>query len=280
MVMMSDDAPPPTPSNDMTAPGHFETPSAPAVRGHALVLALESYEGPLDALLDLAQRQKIDLLKIRVLDLANQYLAFVNEAKRLNLELAAEYLVMAAWLAYLKSRMLLPQEEEDVVEVSAEELAERLAFQLRRLEAMRTAADQLLERPKLGVDVFKRGAPEGVRVIRHSVFEVDLVDVLKAYAKQKRKQEMTAPVKVKTRKRYSIDDALARLRSIVGDVPDWTALLEFIPRDEKDPTLFREVISATFVATLEMARHGEVELRQGAPFAPIYVKRGSETTDV
>lgn len=277
-MTQTDDTDPSSTSNHQ--PGTFETSVPAVVRGHALVLALDSYEGPLDALLDLAQRQKIDLLQIRVLDLADQYLAFVNEAKRLNLELAAEYLVIAAWLAYLKSRLLLPTEQEEEDVVSADELAERLAFQLRRLEAMRQAADDLLEQPRLGVDTFSRGNPEGVRVIKNTVYQADLVDLLKAYSGQKRRQEAAAPVRVTPRKRYSIDDALSRLRSIVGDVPDWTLLMEFIPRDEKDPGLFREVISATFVATLELARHGEVELRQGAPFAPIYLKRGQEATDI
>ena len=234
----------------------------------------------MDALLDLAYRQKIDLLQIKIFDLANQYLAFVNEAKRFNLELASEYLVMAAWLAYLKSRLLLPNNEEAGEEIDAGAMAERLAFQLYRLDAMRQAAKDLLKCPKFGIDVYARGAPEGVRTIKKSTYNVDIIDILKAYAWQRRKKEIKAPIRVQTRKRYSIDDALVRLRSLIGDVPDWTALVDFIPREERDTTLFREVVSATFVATLELARHGEIQLRQGAPYAQIYFKRGKETADI
>ena len=258
----------------------FETNSSLMISERAFILALDTYEGPMDALLDLACRQKIDLLQIKICDLADQYLAFVDKAKKLNLELATEYLVMAAWLAYLKSRLLLPMDAEPDEELDAGVMAERLAFQLYRLDAMRQAARDLLKCPKLGIDVFTRGAPEGVRTLKKSTYNVDIIDILKAYAWQRRKKEIKAPIRVQTRERYSIDDALVRLRSVIGDVSDWTALVDFIPREEKDITLFREVVSTTFVATLELARHGEIQLRQGAPYAQIYFKYGKETAKI
>lgn len=279
MTPTDSDTPMALPAN-LNDPDFEEDPAPGGLTGTELVVSLTAFQGPLDVLLDLARRQKVDLLKVSVLELAEQYLVFVAEAKQRDLELAAEYLVMAAWLAYLKSRLLLPPDETDEDEVSPEEMARRLALRLKRLEAMRRAADDLWALDLTGRDVFVRGAPEGVRIVRDGTYAASLYDLLDAYARLKRKQRRAAPVRVQTRKRFGIDEALIRLRRVIGDVPDWTVLSTFLPEDMADPVLYREAVASTLVAALEMARHGQVELRQGAPFAPLYLKRGIAADDV
>jgi segregation and condensation protein A len=240
----------------------------------ALIVDVAGYEGPLDLLLALARTQKVDLSKISVLALANQYLGFIGEAQKLRLELAADYLVMAAWLTYLKSRLLLPREAVKGEEHSAEELARRLSFRLMRLEAMREAAAQLMTRMRLGRDVFPRGMPEGTKTIRETEFTAKIYDLLHAYADQRRRTIKVGHV-VKVRPVWSIKDARVRLERMLGEAPsvtDWLAfercMQEFAGAHENGKT----VMASSFGATLEMARDGRIELRQEGPFEPIYMR--------
>lgn len=241
--------------------------------GEALQVDVSGFEGPLDLLLALGRTHKIDLSRISVLALAEQYLAFIADAKALRLEIAADYLVMAAWLAFLKSRLLLPREEKPGEVATAEEMAQRLSFRLMRLDAMRTAAAQLMTRRRLGVDVFGRGMPEGVKTIRETQYTAQVYDLLKAYAEQRRRTIKVGHV-VKARKVWSIKDARKRLEHLVGEsVGAWTQLdlflQQYLPQDVEPKT----VLASSFGATLEMAREGLVEIRQDAPFAPIYMRR-------
>ena len=238
-----------------------------------LVVDLDGFEGPLDLLLALARRQKVDLSRISILGLAEQYLAFIAEADKLRLELAADYLVMAAWLAYLKSRLLLPKESKTEIEPSGEELAQRLTFRLMRLEAMRQAAARLMNRARLGRDVFARGMPEGTRTIRETTYTAQIYDLLKAYAEQRSRTVKRVHV-VKARTVWSIKDARKRLEELVGEAAgNWVQLDLFLERYLPAPEAGRTVLASSFGATLEMAREGIVEIRQDAPFAPIYMRK-------
>lgn len=253
----------------------FEMDDRPVGLVSALVVDLEGYEGPIDMLLVLARQQKVDLLNISILQLAEQYLKFIEEARRLRLEIAADYLVMAAWLAYLKSRLLLPPDEEDD-EPSGSEMAEALAFQLRRLEAMQEAGAKVMELPRLGRDVFPRGAPEGVKVIRTPVYNLSLYDLLRAYGDQQSKGS-SGPLEIAPTEIYSVDDALERLGKVLGRIPDWTTLQGFLPELTKDAVVFRSAVASTFAASLELAKSGQLELRQSGTFGPIYVRSRTET---
>jgi len=240
----------------------------------ALIVDVAGYEGPLDLLLALARTQKVDLSKISVLALADQYLGFIGEAERLRLELAADYLVMAAWLTYLKSRLLLPREKEQGEETSAEELARRLSFRLMRLEAMREAGAQLMTRMRLGKDVFGRGMPEGTRTIRQTEFTAKIYDLLHAYADQRRRTIKVGHV-VKVRPVWSIKDARVRLERMLGEAPspaEWLAFERCMVELAKSHENGKTVMASSFGATLEMAREGHIELRQEGPFAPIYMR--------
>lgn len=266
---MSDPASVPQSDETWQAPGLDDM----ALAGEAFVVDIEGFEGPLDLLLALARTQKVDLAKISVLALVEQYLLFIAEAQKIRLELAADYLVMAAWLAYLKSRLLLPREKEDVNTATAEELAQRLAFRLMRLDAMRTAAARLMTRKRLDRDVFARGAPEVVRTVRDTTYTATVYDLLKAYADQRKRTIKVVHV-VKARRFWSIKDARLRLEKLVGaSAGDWTQLdlfLEaYLPKGEEE----RTAVASSFGATLEMAREGLVEIRQDAPFAPIYMRK-------
>jgi len=252
-----------------------DPPPAPAT-AEQLVVALEGFEGPIDLLLTLARDQKVDLTKISILALADQYLAFIAEAGRVRLELAADYLVMAAWLAYLKSRLLLPEQEED--EPSGEDMAAALAFQLQRLEAMKEAAARLMGRPRLGIDVFVRGAPEELDIQRKSVFQVTLYDLLKAYGEHRRRKDASV-LHMEPLRLYSIEDAVKRLSEMLGRMPDWTTLAHFLPRELRGTLMGRSALAAHFAATLELAKAGRVELRQDGPFAPIWVRRARPEQD-
>lgn len=239
-----------------------------------LTVDVGGFEGPLDLLLALARTQKVDLASISVLSLAEQYLKFIEQSQRLRLEVAAEYLVMAAWLAYLKSKLLLPKEDKDGDVASAEEMAQRLAFRLMRLEAMRNAAATLMTRPRLGRDVFARGTSENVKVVRDRRWSAEIVDLLQAYAAARQKTS-TVTHTVRARKVWSIKDARMHLQKLIGRaVPgQWSDfdgfLLQYLPDTEEA----RTVRASSFGATLEMAREGFVELRQDGPFAPIYMRR-------
>jgi segregation and condensation protein A len=240
----------------------------------ALIVDVAGYEGPLDLLLALARTQKVDLAKISVLALANQYLGFIGEAQKLRLELAADYLVMAAWLTFLKSRLLLPREKEEGTDVSAEELARRLSFRLMRLEAMREAAAQLMTRMRLGRDVFPRGMPEGTKTIRETEFTAKLYDLLHAYADQRRRTIKVGHV-IKVRPVWSIKDARERLERLLGEAPsprDWLAFERCMAQLAAAHENGRTVVASSFGATLELAREGQIELRQEGPFEPIYMR--------
>ncbi len=245
---------------------------APA-RADAFLVDIEGFEGPLDLLLALARTQKVDIAKVSILALVEQYLKFIAAAQKLKLEVAADYLVMAAWLAYLKSRLLLPKEKEEAETATAEELAQRLAFRLMRLDAMRNAAAQLMTRKRLDRDVFARGAPETVRTTRDTTYTVEIYDLLKAYAERRRRTVKTVHV-VKARRVWSIKEARVRLEKLVGaSAGNWAQLdlfiEQYLPKGEEE----RTALASSFGATLEMAREGLIELRQDEPFAPIYMRK-------
>ncbi|MHB2166253.1 segregation and condensation protein A [Alsobacter sp. R-9] len=250
----------------------FEDPAA-VERGEsepALIVDVDGFAGPLDLLLELARRQKVDLHRISVLALAEQYLAFVEQARHYRLELAADYLVMAAWLAYLKSRLLLPEPPKGE-EPSAQDLAGQLAFRLQRLEALRQASRLLVERNRLGRDVFARGMPEPVLVTKTAQWEASLYDLLSAYARERQKH---AHSRMTFRKRHfwSLVDARQALERLVGMAVDWTVLDDYLNRFVVEPGMRATVRASSFSATLEMVREGLIEVQQERPFAPIYVK--------
>jgi segregation and condensation protein A len=246
---------------DFAEPGAAEAPDA-------LQLSFESWEGPLDLLLTLARGQKVDLRAISILALVEQYLSYINEARALKLEVAADYLVMAAWLAYLKSALLLPKDPHE--EPSPDELALRLQLRLQRLAAMREAAARLMARDRVGRDVFVRPAPEGLREVRLRKWDASLFDLLAGYGQVKAR---TAPVvhMVARRPIVTLDAALTYLQRMLGVRLDWGELSAFLPPEYAGP-LRRSAVASTFVAALELARQGKVEMRQEAAFAPLYLR--------
>jgi segregation and condensation protein A len=233
-----------------------------------LTLDIDGWEGPLDLLLALARNQKVDLREISILELVDQYLRFVEEAKAIKLELAADYLVMAAWLAYLKSALLLPRDPEE--QPSPEELALRLQLRLERLNAMREAGARLMVRDRLDRDVFLRGAPEGLRTVRKALWQAEIYDLISAYGQINAR---TRPVMhiVANRPVMTLEAALERVSRLVGERIDWSMIETFLP--ESATGIFRKsALASSFVAALELARQGRVELRQKSPFAPLYLK--------
>lgn len=247
----------------------FETPSAES--GVSFVLDLDGFEGPIDVLLTLAREHKLDITQISMVALADQYLAFVAEARRHDLELAADYLVMAAWLAYMKSRLLLP-DLSDGDEPTGDEMAAALAFQLKRLEAMQEAGKKLMERSQLGVDFFGRGAPEVFRRTFNTVYDATLFELLKAYGDQQRRGGDTGPLQIEPFEIYTVEDALQRLRKLLGPIPDWQNLFTFLPPGLQDGLVYRSAVASTFTASLEMAREGQLQLQQAESFGPIFIK--------
>lgn len=245
--------------------------AAAATGDAALYLELDGWEGPLDLLLDLARRQKVDLRTIRILDLVDQYLAYIDRAGALRLELAADYLVMAAWLAWLKSLLLLPRDPE--VQPSPEELALKLQLRLQRLAAMRDAAARLLARDRLGRDVFARGAPEGLRVDRQARWRCDLFALLQAYGQVQARNRPVVHM-VRARAVVTLEAALARVSALLGLALDWTDLSRFLPDEAGagDPRLRRSAIASSFVAALELARQGRTDLAQTHAFAPLLLR--------
>jgi segregation and condensation protein A len=239
----------------------------------ALVVDVEGYEGPLDLLLTLARQQKVDLAKISILALADQYLTFIEAARKIRLELAADYLVMAAWLAYLKSRLLLP-EPPTPDGPSAEEMATALANRLRRLEAIREAANRLMNRPQFQRDIFPRGNPESIAEIRHPRFTATLFDLLTAYAAQ-RQQRVLATVHLTKRTVWSLAEARASLERLVGmaESEDWSCLDDYLLNYVVDPSQKATVFASSFAAALELVREGEMELNQKEAFAPLYFRK-------
>jgi len=244
----------------------------------ALHVDVDGFEGPLDLLLELARRQKVDLHRISILALSEQYLAFIEEAREMRLELAADYLVMAAWLAYLKSRLLLPEPPKGE-EPSAGDVAAALALRLRRLEAIREAAKSLGERHQLGRDVFARGRPEPVEIRREPVWEASLYDLLTAYARQRQKRAVER-VTMPHRQVWSLVEAREALQHLVGEARDWTALDAYLVRHMVAPHMRPTVLASALSATLEMAREGRLVLRQDKPFAPIWVRAHGAATAV
>ena len=253
----------------------FDAPEPVVAAGGELVVDLEGYEGPIDMLLALARQQKVDLLHISILQLADQYLAFITEARRLQLEIAADYLVMAAWLAYLKSRLLLPDPEDDE-EPTGPEMAEALAFQLRRLEAMQQAGATVMELPRLGRHVFPRGAPEGVEVTRVPVYDLSLYELLKAYGNQQQRGHHE-PLQIAPTDIHSVEDALERLGRLLGRIPDWQTLVTFLPMGLGEGLIYRSAVASTFTASLELAKMGRVELRQSGTFGPLYLRSRTQS---
>jgi segregation and condensation protein A len=255
----------------MSAAATFEEDGqAPGPTGEELVVDLEGFEGPIDMLLSLAREQKVDLTKISILALADQYLAFIAAARQLRLEIAADYLVMAAWLAYLKSRLLLP-EPPSPEEPTGEELAAILTHQLRRLEAMREAGTRLMALPQLGRDVFARGAPEGLPRRLLPRYEATLLDLLRAYGEQRQRKQGSV-LRIVPAELYSMDDALERLRRMLGRLPEWRSLVTFLPPGLSHGLIERSAIAATFAATLELVRTGKLELRQDRAFGPVLLR--------
>jgi segregation and condensation protein A len=252
-----------SPRPDVIAPGEGE-----------LIVNLEGFEGPLDLLLTLAREQKVDLRRISMVALVDQYLAHVAQARRLRLELAADYLVMAAWLAYLKSRLLLPEPAAGD-EPSGQEMADALAWQLRRLEAMQEVGVRLMARPQLGRDVFARGQPEGVIVVRRAIWDVKLFDLLQAYGNQVRPKDadtyQIAPMQF-----FSVEEAAERLSRMLGIAIDWQTLEAFLPAGLTDPARRRSALASTFVAGLQLAKDGQIELRQTERFGPIHLRKRSD----
>ena len=239
-----------------------------------LVLRLDGFEGPIDLLLALARNQKVDLTKISILGLAEQYLDFIEQARLMSMELAADYLVMAAWLAYLKSRILIPvSEDED--EPSGAEMAAALKYQLQRLEAMSKAAEKLFSRPLLDRDVFQRGAPEGIRVNVRSLYNATLFEILQAYGSTQNRRR-TAPLHIEQMELFSMDEALGRLNMFIGKLVDWSVLSSFLPEGLENELVRRSAVAANFAASLELVKSGKAEIRQDHLFGPIFFRSRGE----
>jgi len=263
---------------DMEQPEIWPDGAAP-VRGDildeqsdALIVDVDGFEGPLDLLLELARHHKIDLAQISLLALAEQYLAFIEKARKLHLELAADYLVMAAWLAYLKSRLLIPAPPGSDEQLP-EEMAAMLAFRLQRLQAMRDASAKLLARNLLGRDVFSRGAPEPLVFETRREYADNLIDLLKAYAERRQKKVRHQSYTVQKLRAFTVKEARAALERLVGAMNDWGTLDRWLAEYLAEPEMQRSVMASSFTASLELVREGVLELRQEAAFKPIYMRR-------
>ena len=249
-------------------------PESRIVSSDDLIVNLEGYEGPLDVLLILAKSQKVDLMQISILQLTEQYLVFIAKVRERNLELAADYLVMAAWLAYLKSNLLIPREESGE-ELSAEEMAERLKLQLKKLEAIRQVSEKLMNLPRLGSDFFERGMPEGIRLIRTPEYYLSLYDLMKSYADQRYKTAYSS-MTIERPPVYAMEDALVRLQRMIGSVPEWTRLETFLPREYSTGKGARTGVAGTLAASMELVREGLIEVQQLMPFGPVFIKSKKE----
>jgi segregation and condensation protein A len=253
----------------------FDTPPPPPA-DEILHVDVGGYEGPLDLLLDLARRQKVDLASISVLALAEQYLAFIDTVRERRIEVAADYLVMAAWLAYLKSRLMVPQAPGDE-EPSGEMLAAMLQFRLKRLEAMRAAANRLMNRPRLSFQIYARGAPEPLEIARRATWEASLYDVLKAYSSQRERGISTdySPV---LRTVWSLQDARDILMRLIGESQEWVSLdaylIDYLARPNERAT----VRASSFASSLELVRQGQIDMRQGETFGPLFLRRRRSDT--
>ena len=246
----------------------------------ALLITVDGFEGPLDLLLTLARSQKVDIAKISILKLAEQYLEFVESAKKLNLELAADYLVMAAWLAYLKSRLILPQEKGPDGEPTADEMATRLRWRLQRLDAMRAASTRLMGRERLDRDVFGRGDPEPINVVKLRTYKDTMYDLLTAYATDRVRKLGGKSYRPQMAPVLAIEEARERLERMLGRISDWSALTTLLPFEWSGGNRRRSAVASTLLAALEMARDGKVQLQQAAPFAEIYLRDGQRGPDL
>jgi segregation and condensation protein A len=257
--------------NDATS-DIFESSVADRLAAEALIVDVDGFEGPLDLLLTLSRTQKVDLRKISVLELARQYLGFVEKAKALRIELAADYLVMAAWLAFLKSRLLLPPDPTEDGP-SGEDLAAHLAFQLERLQAMRDVAAKLMARDQLGRDFFARGITQDIERVRKVQYTATLLDLMQGYARIRTKDEFR-PFVMDRDAVFTMEQALERMRGLIGFAGSWTDISSYMPEGwDADPVRWRSATAATFAASLELAKEGKVELRQSDTFAPIELRR-------
>ena len=234
-------------------------------------ITLNSYEGPIDLLLDLARKQKVDLSEISILELAEQYINFINQYQDIHLEIAADYLVMAAWLTYLKSRLLLPKEEKSE-DHSPEELEEALKYQLQRLEAFQSVSKKLYSKPLIGRDVFYGGSAEGVKVKYTINYSSNLFDLLRAYSSIIQKGDNISHLTIAFSELYSVDNAIQRLKNIFGNVTEWTNLLKLIPKFNEKKIINKSILSSNFVASLELAKNGFIEVKQNESFGNIFVK--------
>ena len=248
----------------------FDTPAPPAPE-YVMYVDVGGYEGPLDLLLDLARRQKVDLAAISVLALAEQYLAFIETVREKRIEVAADYLVMAAWLAYLKSRLMVPQAPSDD-EPSGEMLAALLQFRLKRLEAMRSAASQLMNRPRLGFQVYARGMPEPIEIKRTSLWEASLYDLLKAYAGQ-RERGITTDYSPIQRTVWSLQEARDILQRLIGDSFEWVSMDSYLADYLATPAERATIRASSFASSLELVRLGQIDLRQTETFGPLFMRR-------
>jgi segregation and condensation protein A len=238
----------------------------------ALIVDVGGFEGPLDLLLDLARHHKIDLARISILALADQYMAFIEKARSMRLEIAADYLVMAAWLTYLKSRLLIPVAPKEG-EATADDMAQRLAFRLQRLQAMRDAAEKLMALPQLDRDVFARGAPEPLVIETQKEYADTLLDLLKAYAERRTRKMVRQNYTVKRQPVWSIKEARETLEKLLGSMDDWGSFDRWLERFLETPEMRRSVRASSFTASLELAREGMIELRQDEAFKPIFLRR-------
>ena len=253
----------------------FEAADEAADAGEALVVDMDAYQGPLHLLLELARKQKVDLAQISILALAEQYLGFIRQAEALRIEVAADYLVMASWLAYLKSKLILPKPKVNAVAPEAQELAAHLAFRLQRLEAMRRAADALMRLPRIGTSVFARGAPEGLRSRTSPLWEAEMFDLLKAYGETRSKAAIRAHT-LPAPNVMSLQEARERLARVLRDwnavSSEWVSLWSLMP-DDADDVPEASVTASSLLAFLELAKDGALQLRQSETFAPIYVRK-------
>jgi len=249
-----------------------DAPSIP-ISDQELMVDVGGFEGPLDVLLNLARSQKVDITQISILELADQYLVWVTRVRRTNLELAADYLVMAAWLAYLKSRLLLP-ELSDGDEPSGEELAAALAYQMRRLESMQEVGERLMARPRKGQDFYPRGAPEKFGYTATSIFEVSLFDLLSAYGEHTLRSNIHT-LRIEPSDLFSPEDAVLFMTRMLGEMPDWTNLVQYLPIELKDDLVSRSALASTLVAALQLTKEGKLRMRQSEMFGPIYVNAGN-----
>ncbi len=259
-------------SDPQTTSDNWGDDAAPVPTSDELIIDVGGFEGPLDLLLDLARHHKIDLAQISILALANQYLAFIERAQAMRLDIAADYLVMAAWLAYLKSRLLIPQ-PKTTEEGSPHDMAAMLAFKLQRLQAMRESADNIFKLPQLGRDVFARGAPEPLVVQKHATYSDTLVDLLKAYADRRARSMVHQTYTVKKQPVWSIKEARETLMRLIGNMDEWGTFDRWLEQYLSTPETRRSVRASTFTASLELAREGAIEIRQDEAFQPIFMRR-------